>query len=270
MSMQCDEKTRLLDNFLLDISACCDKESLKESVRRLLHPFGYQHWMFSVQLTQAERQTQNTVWCMGDMPMAWLIEYAAKNYVFYDPVVHHSSVCALPFRWDVTRGWEDAPVSAQNVMKAFAKHWQGGLCIPLHTPRQHFGFFKICYEHAGSEESCCALKYLSYTGPVFVHKLFEAVERLGLIASPALTLPDLTAVEQDCARLSAQGKCVREIARELGLKERTARHYLDNFKTKMQTNSLRDAVTKATRLGLTAPRYGRVAQKAFRQWASNE
>lgn len=257
-------RIQLFDDVIRELESCRDLYALEQVVRRFVLTLGYHHWMFPTQIPAADGSGPQVVF-LGDMPREWLLEYCAKKYIHKDPIVHQARVRSLPFCWEARRGWSHSSPAVQMLMHAFARRWSGGLCIPLHTADHLFGYFEIFFTE--DIQSCHqVVELLTYTGPVFVHKLFEALRRLLLACHMPPCGLRLSALEQECLRLAAEGLPTRAVAQELGLKQRTVRHYLDTLKAKMGTRNMRETVVKATSLGLTVPRFTKEVDQAMAQW----
>ena len=73
------------------------------------------------------------------------------------------------------------------------------------------------------------------------------------VGARRLIRPDravLTPREKDCVLLMAQGKTVKETARELGLSDQTVTFYLGRLRTKLNAANTTQAVTRALEMGL--------------------
>lgn len=90
----------------------------------------------------------------------------------------------------------------------------------------------------------------SYVSPSLAARVLATMQGRGTEAGQLPEGEALTPREAEILRLLATGKSNKEIARDLGLQEKTVKHYMTNILQKLQVRNRVEAALKARDLGL--------------------
>jgi DNA-binding NarL/FixJ family response regulator len=85
----------------------------------------------------------------------------------------------------------------------------------------------------------------SYVSPSLAGRLLLAMKAKGAEAAAKSPLETLTEREEDILRLVAGGKSNKEVGRDLGLQEKTVKHYMTSILQKLQVRNRTEAALLA-------------------------
>ena len=154
----------------------------------------------------------------------------------------------VPFGWQIGYNALTGELSAagsldaqfDSLLEAF--EIRGGYCVPVYSvTAQRYVVIYFTHRREGMRR--------------YAELVLETIELFDeLVADGEITLEEprcaLNRCELDCLAWSAQGKSVPEVAQLLSLSEHSIRLYFKAVVTKLNTNTVAEAVYKATHLGL--------------------
>ncbi len=183
-------------------------------------------------------------------PENWVNHYFEQTYQTVDPVLVYCSQHIVPIEWQNLKSRTDG--AAKRMMNEAGDFGlRSGITMPVHSPRGEMGILSLTVNQSTKtslEVTAAALPYIQ----IFAGYLHEAVRRVfDLIEDPKP--PQLTVREQECLRWAADGKTSWEIAKLLGVSERTINFHMNNAMLKLNVTNRQHAVAKVTLQGLVQP-----------------
>jgi LuxR family transcriptional regulator, quorum-sensing system regulator BjaR1 len=224
------------------IEAARDLAAIKQAVRNLIQPLGYDRIVvFSITARQDEL-VECIYWVEGD----WFETGEAVDaltYVRRCPVTQHVLDTDQPFFWTKTRSEQGASYRTVSVPQGSGVH---GIQVPV------FG-------HAGLEGAVSfggkridATARTRQTLTLLATVAFQAARRLVEDHSPT-RMPKLSAREREILRWVGAGRRIADIASALGLSERTIENHLRRIRQRLQVTTTAQAVQTAIRSGDIVP-----------------
>lgn len=221
--------------FCLRDERACHSEILTHFIKLIgLDKFSYVHATYNL-------DSLTNVNITGNYPQEWVRIYALEKMYKADPVMLNSSQRRFPFFWQKSTFTE----WNYKVFNQSSEHGIGqGYTIPLHEPGFTFGSFHLasCEDNKDFKDAVKMKKRVIYTISCLAHEYTP----FSYIPSDA---PVLTARELETLYWSSHGKTYSEISLILKISERTVKFHSGNIVKKLNTNNMRQAVSKAIRAG---------------------
>jgi|SRR5664279_2262287 LuxR family quorum-sensing system transcriptional regulator SolR len=235
------------------IAATC-RESVSDALAKLVSNLGFQHFTYGTgSVPTPTRESRSYVWT--NAPLAWVQRYDQMAYIEVDPRVSGSIDSAAPMLWDRfsfpdTRRrreyFDDAArygvCSGVAVGLRDPRRAQSGFYLNSDRPRLDDGFRTHCAERQGE------ILLLAH----YVHAMLTAsvVDRE---QPPPTAGAPLSPRERECLQLAAKGLSSSQIAKNLGIGERTVHFHFSNLLSKLNANNRHQAIAKAVAAGLVEP-----------------
>ncbi len=183
---------------------------------------------------------------LSGWPTAWLERYIAEDYVHVDPVIRQLKRTVTPFQWDEALYDVGNEPQAHRVMtEATEFRMHSGLTVPIYS----VSGFQACVTYGSSERkldlssrSVAALHLIS----IYAHnKMRDVMADSGNRAAKRATA--LSAREIEVLKWMAAGKTNWEIARIIGVTERTVEFHVSQALRRLNAVTRTQAVAEAFR-----------------------
>ncbi|WP_304526824.1 LuxR family transcriptional regulator [Halomonas sp. I5-271120] len=179
---------------------------------------------------------------LGSYPSGWQLFYKSEGLHRKDPVLAESAGTTMPFYW---RGGRIGIGDQEDIFKLSARYGiEQGYTIPVHEPGCSFGSIHLASRLENDE----FYKLIDSQG-----HLLQCLASLAHIYRPAtarkLPYADLSLREREFLHWSSQGKTYQEAGIIMGISERTVKFHAQNCMRKLEAINVRQAITKALRLG---------------------
>ena len=188
---------------------------------------------------------------VSNYPMAWLIEYNAKNYIAKDPTLMAAASSNKPVVWN-TEFFSHAPDLWEDANKHGIYH---GWALGIHNIRGDLGVMVLARNSRDLTPQEQASKL-----PIFTAVAHVMHEQLSVILSHADSItpystepeprPHLTEREVEVLRFTADGKTASDISEILGIAERTVNFHVNNILLRLSVPNKTAAVARAASQGL--------------------
>lgn len=239
-------------NELIDMSLHADGvEGIHRLCSAISAAYDFDHFIYGTSFPTS--MVKPFMLVVSGHPDAWRDHYQAHGYLAVDPAVRH---CARSIRPLI---WQDLILDPQSDAKSLAVMQEArefglasGASLPVRGGRGEVGVLSFSSERAGQQTRLAidiAIPDL-YLLSAYVH---EAAGRLVTQGSLPFNPPELTARERECLLWAAEGKTSWEIARILGISERTVIFHLQNAARRLNASSRQQAVALAISQGLITP-----------------
>lgn len=220
-------------------------DTVQASVPRIADRFEVD--FVTLHLFRAGRDAQNKPYVRTNYPDAWISRYLLNDYVRIDPVLQMAEATTAPFCWSKI---SPRPES-RKMMEQAVEHGVGPTgfsVVHLDAIGRRSVLSFNAQETRGSETWEPFLKENSE----HLTELSAELHRIAVaeISSGDAEAPQLSPRERECLRWTAAGKAHTDIAIILNLSEHTVRSYLKEARTKLDSVTLAQAVSKASSLGL--------------------
>ena len=165
------------------------------------------------------------------------------RYFRQDRLSRYAFERILPINWmeEIDRNTEMGQLLAVSLQHG---HLATGFTIVVRGPGGEGGLFIGDCEH-DSVTWIEEFERVNGTIQLMAQSLFLVVQRFA-----RQTREILTPREKDCLSLAAQGRTVKQIARELGLSDQTITFYLGRVRLKLAVSNTTEAVAKAVKSGM--------------------
>jgi DNA-binding CsgD family transcriptional regulator len=201
----------------------------------------------TLHLFRSGEDAQNKPYVRTNYPEAWVAHYLLNDYVRIDPVLEMAERIAGPFCWSQIQARPDQLA----VMEQAAQHGLGRTGFSVRhvdaIGRRTVLSFNA-HEARGADTWEAHLDDMRDDLIQLAHKVHH--KALAEIYQDGEVLPQLSPREIECLNWTAEGKAHTEIAIILDLSEHTVRGYLKDARTKLDSVTLAQAVSKAKALGL--------------------
>lgn len=183
-------------------------------------------------------------------PPSWIGLYAAAGLVGEDPLVARALADPSPFSWgDIASriaAWTTADGKTRylDVVREFG--WQDGWCVPVHLPDSRKGL--VSYQSPQPHNNATARTQATMAGLYAFLRIAELHERR---AGEGL-LPGVGARARQVLERLVAGDEDAEIARRLGITERTVQHHVTLLRRRLGANTRAQLGACAVRLGIQA------------------
>ncbi|WP_159084295.1 helix-turn-helix transcriptional regulator [Dongshaea marina] len=184
-------------------------------------------------------------------PSAWNHYYAQNQLLEIDPIVDLSYRQSRPIYWDQLRFlYQLKPLQLKFLHAAREAGLYEGLSIPLHGPCHYHAILSLflnSQSRSDSQSSSLASLLLCAN-----HLFDKACELYGSRYFKILN-KDLSERECECLRWASEGKTSWEIAKILGISERTVNYHLTQSASKTDSSNRYQAIARAVYAGLLHP-----------------
>jgi DNA-binding CsgD family transcriptional regulator len=225
-----------------------DTAQLTAQVREVGQRLGFDRFVYALRLPTNFSDAQ--IIMLDGYPEGWVERYFKAAYYDVDPVMAWCLRSILPLRWS-DLSLEPGSPAAQMMSDAADYGLRDGVTMPVHSPLGELGILSFSLDAPPArarEVTQAALLPVQ----VLASHVHEAVRRLsGVRQDPA---PELTARERECLTWAADGKTSGEIARLLGVTEKTVNFHLTNATHKLNAVSRQHGIGKAALQGLLQPK----------------
>lgn len=200
------------------IDDCGKAEQLNQIILEVTREYGYQYYQFSLLIPMGLLQCQ--IYLLSHSPDGWIKTYWENKYMQEDPLVHLAMRQNRPIQWrdlDLT----DKQLPAQSVTIMAARREQGmcdGVSFPLHGPDGSHGILSV----SGGQCSDLELADLPLLGILSSTIFCKANQLLNQKTST------LSERERECLFWVSEGKTSWEVAKILGITERTVNFHLNS------------------------------------------
>lgn len=205
---------------------------------------GFDHCGYLVGIPAQGKQLQIVM--LNNYPKSWQDRYSRNGYVLTDPTVQHATTNASPLVWSPSLFEHDASDAlAREARDVGLNH---GWTQPLRDTNGRVGAFTLS---RGEGEITAAelaekLEMMKWLALVAHGMLFRTL----LARHQNELLTQLTEREIEMLHLAAGGKTSGEMAKALGLSERTANFHMGNAMQKLGAENKTQAAVLAMQMGL--------------------
>ena len=215
-------------------------DELTNILRYFATQLQFDHFIYALRIPT--QFSQSRVVMVRGYPEEWLSHYFENAFYENDPVIKHCSQSLVPVEWHEIDLSNNS--AAKRVMdEAVEFGLKTGVSMPVHSPLGEFGILSLTvnsHELTAREITQAAIPYMQLMA-VYLH---ESLHRI-LALSTNNIKPMLTAREQECLRLAADGKTYWEISQLINLSERTVNFHLNNLMTKLDVTNRQHAIAKS-------------------------
>jgi LuxR family transcriptional activator of conjugal transfer of Ti plasmids len=232
--------------FMLQLERSQHEEALRDVMAEAAADMGVASFAYLGLSSNPAPQLGPTL--VSTYPTEWTDHYIGHDYCRIDPVIQTASQDVLPFYWGQTvplKPLDEAQARLFREAQECGIHH--GFTIPIHDAGR-----------VASLNFCCAHDVDTFRKAVEEHRhvihlmgiYFHAHVRRKLQLTSRLSRPCLTPREAECLQWSALGKSHQVIADILGLSRRTVKFHIENAMKKLDVATTRQAIVKATMLGV--------------------
>jgi DNA-binding CsgD family transcriptional regulator len=231
--------------------SCRTIDELYASTARIVRQIGFEYFLYAVRIhTSLTRPYQ---FILSGYPKEWYNHYFEAGYDKIDPIVDHclKSKRTIPIIWD------DSVFKSEAAARLWGEAGEFGL-----VSGASFGV-----RGRNGEAALLSLAASGKPGParsdivatigiaqLLTCYLHEAIVRL-VLSKDAIPVErmDLTPREKECLLWAGDGKTSWEIAKILGISERTITFHVQNAAHKLGVSNRQQAIARALSLGLISP-----------------
>ncbi len=179
---------------------------------------------------------------------AWIMQYIARNYLTFDPVLARGLGGGKSFFWSEIERSDDA---TKAFFEDASKFGVGncGFTVPIANRGGRRAMFTVNKLDEEANFKATIKGKEKHLGDIALILHSKALAAIGVSAS----IPALSRREVECLNWTAQGKDGASIADILKISEFTVRDYLKSARTKLGCTTIAQAVYEATRLRLIKP-----------------
>lgn len=200
------------------IDECSKAEQLNQIMLEVAREYDFDYYQLCLLIPMGLLQAQT--YLLGHSPEGWTKEYFDNKYLSEDPLVYLSMRQNRPFVWsDLDMGDSQLPQLAQEVMIARqACGMVSGVTFPLHGPNG---------SHATLSFSKCSAEEIDLANLALLGTLSATIF---CCANHLLNkkVSNLSERERECLFWVSEGKTSWEVAKILGITERTVNFHLNS------------------------------------------
>lgn len=233
------------------LSGCAGLDTLYAATKSIVAEMGFDYFIYGVRV--ATSLTNPYQFVFSGYPPEWRRHYVEAGYEAEDPMVAHCSRQrrAVPVIWD--RAFFSTGLAAKLWAEAADAGLRNGASFPVRGACGEAAMLSLADGRDPRQARADVIRALG-DGQILACYLHEAIARLVLRQETVpLSNAALSPREQECLLWAADGKTSWEIAKIIGVSERTAIFHLHNATEKLGVCSRQHAVARAVALGLIAP-----------------
>ena len=191
----------------------------------------------------------------SNWPKNWFDFYVTCNIGAEDPIVRIARETVRPFSWTEIYGeidnWNINGGELRAFEALFDYGWNDGFAVPVHGPGNYCGLVSFASrEMRMTEEDRLIIRAMALQ----THDRMLELHRGGSDdAAKPVRAAGLTARESEVIELLAQGLTDQEVARRIGISERTALHYVQTSRKKLGCRTRAQLVAEAIGRGVISP-----------------
>jgi LuxR family transcriptional activator of bioluminescence operon len=223
-----------------------EAQSVDDLNRIIIHYFA-KEGITSLALTLYKQHTKTGSHITYDWVSAplqlWHQHYLEQKYADIDRTLETSEHSLIPIYWDVHEQLAKAKNSRERRIRKESIDFglDKGLCLPVHGPQGDFLVLVLHQRIAQNGLEFWQKKH--YLWMSVTHYYFHYL-RPFLISEHEVSKIQLTRREQQCLQLTGQGLRIENIAKSLGISERTCHFHLQNANKKLGVTNKYLALTR--------------------------
>lgn len=228
-----------------------DAPALRALCGDIADALGFEHFFYAVRLPLS--LTEPYQFSLSGYPREWRLRYDTLGYIRVDPIVQHAVRSMVPLCWDEID--RSDPVVDGFLADAAAHGLVHGISAPVCGRHGDLAVLSFARGDARPLSRDPGERHrLSARVHWFVTSLHEAVRRVILTqdGAPRVSAP-LSERETDCLMWAADGKTSADIARLLGITERTVLFHIESAGRKLGVSGRHNILARAVALGVIEP-----------------
>ncbi len=233
------------------LAKASDRESLIHCARPLVEQLGFDHFVYVMKVDLSPSRPSHLM--LSGYPQDWVDRYSQEHYFDCDPVLASAIHSPLPVLWDKDfqqAGAQEPGARQKQVLEEAAAHGLShGITLAVRGDTGFNGVLTLARDRP-LEQKGEDLINLVGSVQILAGIVHASMERIDLPQAVPEFHVHLTDRERQCLQWSADGKTAWEVARILGISERTVIFHLNNSVTKLGAVNKTQAITKALSLGL--------------------
>jgi DNA-binding CsgD family transcriptional regulator len=230
--------------------SCRTIDELYASTARIIRQMGFDHFLYGVRVhTSLTRPYQ---FILSGYPKEWYNHYFEAGYQDIDPIVDHclKSKHIIPIIWDDSVFKSEAAARLWGEVREFGL--ASGVSFGVHGQNGEAALLSLATSRkpGPARSDIVAATGIAQLLTCYLH---EAIACLVLSKQVISVERDLTAREKECLLWAGDGKTSWEIAKILGVSERTIIFHVQNASHKLGVSNRQHAIARALSLGLISP-----------------
>jgi DNA-binding CsgD family transcriptional regulator len=219
-------------------------QKLRELLTAFSAQFRLDNFFFLAVCPPALGQFETTI--VSNLPTEWCSLYKQQQLVELDPTARHCRLRITPSLWwreSEPAGSVQAKENAIFIQQARREGLCSGVSFPIHGARGVWGMLNLS-SRDGLPQSRERLEWCMPYGQIVGGYLLEAAIRISAPHDTHL-YRQLTKREEECLTWCSEGKTSWEIAKILGISERTVFFHVQNASRKLNASTRTQAVRRA-------------------------
>ncbi|MUZ58932.1 hypothetical protein GOZ86_19075 [Agrobacterium vitis] len=241
-----------LDRFIMRLNAAASAAEMKAVMESSIKSLGYKYFSYHILQTPVLNATNETRHTFGinNYPEEWVERYASERYVYCDPIVGMSLSRKTPFKWNDAIDRDKLTEEERCVIEDAAKRGiANGLTVPLMSRHGELAIMTVIPDEK-FQDSLPEAHLIHIISQFFHSCALPVVMEEHLIGSYRRRRSFLSAREKETVIWVSKGKSSWEIAKILGISEKSVEFYMESVKRKLEAVNRTQAVVKAIMLGL--------------------
>jgi len=235
---------------LVEELKCAKAETdLTNSLEAWRKATGFDWYLFALNRSESMQESEHVI--LSNYPADWLKKYQSEKLYLIDPVVKYVLNHQDTIFWDMFKNMDGYNSPEQNEFIKLAATF--GLVSGCSIPCNSYGNFAVfSMAHRTKSKVSKMNEYLPFNH-YYGNQLLESVLRL-LIADDETALREsFSQRETECLFWGSEGKTAWEIAKILGISERTVVFHFTNVAEKLNASNRQHAISKALLHGIVKP-----------------
>lgn len=235
------------------------KEKLKNTtqfkqLQGILHTFlsQYQitHYAFTYYTRHANSQNKLKYNYASKAYEIWHNHYLAEQYEEVDTTLVTTYRSTTPIHWDLQQQLAQAKSDRERKMRLDSIQYgiEKGISVPIHGPFEDFAILVLL--QMKGQDFLDRWQYIQHEILTAAHFFYEEVNRLLLKNKTEDETYHLSPHQIQCLTLTAQQYSVADIAKRLGITERTVNFHLQKANKNLGTKNKHQSVAKAIEKGI--------------------
>lgn len=236
--------------FLRKLSTATKHEELCEAVNEFTEGTHIEAFAYLGVSSTVQRNSEPVL--VSTYPKAWTDMYLKRQFEIIDPVINEAGRSHIPFFWGAEGDVTPKNIEEERLFReADGFGIRHGWTVPVHDSRGRIATLNYCCSKNFNEfrrQIEDSMTYYHIAG-IHLHAAISRNERFFWNSS----IPSLSRREVECLEWSAKGKSRADIAVIIGIRPRTVKFHLENAMRKLNVNTTRQAILRATVCGIIAP-----------------
>ncbi|MEO6363061.1 MAG: autoinducer binding domain-containing protein [Caldimonas sp.] len=229
-----------------DVADAADVQTLESRLVRFAHDLDF--GIISGALVVEHGVGKASTFHLGNTPQAFVSTFASTVIGQRDPVMRRLKRLSAPFVYDQSMYVNEQAGDLWDLQATFG--YKTGIAMALHLPGGKHFVMGVDREEPLPRDEVAVTRLMADLQLLAVHAQDTAVRLLAPVAFAPVGLPQLSDLEKEILKWTAEGKSAWAVGQILSISEHNVKYHVKRILNKLDVGSKHQAAAKARLLGL--------------------